>query len=73
MGVLMGIKVVYGIPETIKPIQGLPAGKARLRLRPWQDAKVFVKTGETITEHIIIENSDGSWTAEEIERNITIG
>ena len=35
---------VFGIPDEIKEVQLLPPGKARLRLRPEDFARVFVKT-----------------------------
>jgi hypothetical protein len=35
---------IFGIPDEIKPVKALPMGKTRLRLRPEDFARVFVRT-----------------------------
>ena len=45
MAVVIGEpKAIFGTPSEVKPVKFLPPGKARLRLRPEDFARVFVKT-----------------------------
>jgi hypothetical protein len=63
---------VLGIPSEIKPIVGLPEGRARLRLRREDFAQVFVKTPTGI-RRFYISDVGRNWIAEiEIESNQTI-
>lgn len=57
-----GVKVVYGIPESFKPILGLPGGKVRIRMRPHNVIRVFVRSGSMIQEFYLIDEGD-NWRA----------
>ncbi len=52
--------VVFGIPDEIKPLEGFPVGRVRLRLRPKEFAKAFVKTPTGIRQ-FLVEEKDGKW------------
>ena len=63
---------VFGIPGEIKPIVGLPEGRARLRLRNEDYVQVFVKTATGI-RRFYVSDVGRNWIAEiEIESNQTI-
>jgi len=63
MAVIHGRKPpIFGIPLEMKPIEGLPSGKIRLRLRPSDFAKVFVKTDSGIIGYHLRDNGD-KWSA----------
>lgn len=55
---------LYGMPEEGKPILGIPpeAERVKLRFRPDDWAKAFVKTATGIRLFVIAENQDGTWT-----------
>lgn len=64
--------VVFGIPDEIKPLEGFPAGRVRLRLRPSEFVKAFVKTPTGIRK-FFVEEKDGKWfPAYEQGRNETL-
>ena len=50
----IGIPMIWGIPNSIKPIDGLPPGKARFKFRKDRLGKVYVKTQEGLREYRII-------------------
>ncbi len=66
------LTAVFGIPSQIKPIVGLPEGRARLRLRNDEFAMVFVRTSTGIRK-FYISDVGGNWIAEiELGENRTI-
>lgn len=50
--------VVFGIPDEIKPLEGFPAGRVRLRLRSKEFAIAFVKTNCGIRSFFLVEKED---------------
>lgn len=67
-----GLFAIFGIPFEIKPIVGLPPGKARLRLRHDEFAEVFVRTATSI-RRFYVSDVGRNWIAElEIDSNQTI-
>ena len=73
MATMIGsLLAVFGIPDEIKPIVGLPEGRARVRLRNEEFAQVFVKTPTSI-RRFYISDVGCNWIAEiEIASNQTI-
>ena len=73
MATMIGsLLAVFGIPDEIKPIVGLPEGRARVRLRNEEFAQVFVKTPTGI-RRFYISDVGLNWIAEiEIASNQTI-
>ena len=56
MAVLVGIPIVYGCPDKPLPVCGFPDGsKVRLRFRPDDFAKAFVKHNGIISGYYITE------------------
>jgi len=56
-----GTKVVYGMPNEIKPLDGLPSGaRVRFRFRNTDIGRVYVKHGAEITENIL-EDKGATW------------
>lgn len=57
-----GIKVVYGVPEVICPVIGVPKGKARFRFRNTDVGRLFVRPPEGGIQHFVLtDNRDGTW------------
>lgn len=53
--------IVFGVPDDIKPIKDLPAGKARIRFRKERAAVLFVKTEFGISQ-FWLENCGEYWS-----------
>lgn len=66
-----GHLVVWGIPKELKPIIGLPPGKARLRLRNKDVGRVFVRTADGI-QHFVLLNNGETWGLMAQGRNKTV-
>lgn len=60
MAVNYGIRVVWGVPEKIMPVIGLPEGKARFRFRNTAPGKVFVKCKDGI-RHFVLQDFKTHW------------
>ena len=70
--IVLAEKLVFGIPDRVLPIVGLPEGRSRLRLRNTSFASVWVRTEEGIKLFMLLEK-DKKWHAvQEQGRNITI-
>jgi len=70
MAILLGNCPVYGGVDP-KPLKGFPEGRARIRMRPADFVKVFVKTATGIREFVVTEK-DGHWEPlHELARNET--
>jgi hypothetical protein len=57
--VSIGEKIVFGIAEPL-PLRGFPPGKIRLRLRPDDFARAFVRMDNQARAYVIKEK-DGFW------------
>ena len=65
----IGKPIAFGTDEPL-PLKGFPRGKYRVRLRPNEFAKVYVKTEDGICE-FTAKITDGHWTpGPEMARNI---
>jgi hypothetical protein len=65
----IGKPIAFGTASPL-PLKGFPSGKYRIRLRPNEWAKVYVKTENGIRE-FIVEIKEGHWTpGSEMARNI---
>jgi len=66
---IIGNPVAFGT-DTPLPLKGFPRGKYRVRLRPAEFARVYVKTDDGIRE-FAAEIEDGHWVpGPELARNI---
>ena len=59
MAITIGSPCVFGVVDQ-KPMIGFPAGKIRLRLRPDEFARAFVRN-ETHTLEFAIKEENGAW------------
>jgi len=67
--ITIGKPIAFGTDAPL-PLKGFPRGKYRVRLRPNEFAKVYIKTENGIRE-FIAEITDGHWTpGPEMARNI---
>jgi len=64
-----GLKVIWGSEVTIKPIRNAPDGRQRLRLRRKREARLFVKTSNSIREFALKDSGDFWEPALEIGSN----
>lgn len=71
MSVSTGIKGVFGV-RPVKPIVGLPPGRARLRLRHGEYAKVVVKDTVGIRSFWIEDMGDEWMAFESAGANVTV-
>ena len=55
-----GTAYIFGVPDEVKPIHGLPRGKMRLRLRHREWAKVFVRAENSIVGFHLV-NCGSHW------------
>jgi len=63
MFIQTGLRIVYGVPKSIKPIVCNVEGRQRLRLRNTDAARLFVKTPEGI-RHFILKDEGDTWTVD---------
>lgn len=57
---IVGLKIIWGVPEEIKPIVPTPQGKVRFRFRNKSFGRVYIKSGNIISEYALIDNGE-SW------------
>ncbi len=59
MAIIKGLKkIVWGIPESIKPIENPPDGRMRLKLRNTEAGRVFFKTKDGIQHFVLLDNGE---------------
>lgn len=70
MAVVIGTSFVFAEPEP-KPLRGFPAGKVRLRVRPDDFVKAYVRGADGIREFAVWDG-DGFWNCgPELARNVS--
>ena len=60
MRAMIGKPLVFGVAEPL-PLFGFPIGKTRIKMRPDDWVKIFIKTDSGIEEWVP-EKKDGNWT-----------
>ena len=71
--VINPLKVVFGVQEP-KPVEGLPAGKVRIRMRNTSPARAYVRTENGIRHFILVDQGDHWYADPRLEqgRNVRI-
>jgi hypothetical protein len=67
-----GEPILFGIPETQKPLLGFPEGRIRLRFREKTAVKAFIRNASGIRVFLIQDNGDHWAPSFEWGRNLTI-
>lgn len=69
--IVKGMHLVFGI-QPMKPIEGLPPGKVRIRQRPRSAMKVYVRDDRSIRCFFCIDAGDVWKAAVETGRNVRL-